>query len=99
MAGLGLRGLRAWHQPVRRRRNDPVPRLRDRRLSRGELMPATIKTSLGEHWPQYPIEAWALGWFIVSAGGTATLLRARDSPVHRAVAGAMWSTVTGRVAI
>src|SRR5205823_12155979 len=83
MAGLGLRGLRAWHQPVRRRRNDAVPRLRDRRLSRGKFMPATLKTALGEHWPEYLIEAWALGSFMVSAGIVATLLGAPDSPVHR----------------
>src|SRR5947199_7520219 len=80
MAGLGLRGLRAWHQPVRRRRNDAVPRLRDRRLSRGKFMPATLKTALGEHWPEYLIEAWALGSFMVSAGVVATLLGAPDSP-------------------
>src|SRR2546423_11635904 len=98
MAGLGLRGLRAWHQPVRRRRNDPVPRLRDRRLSRGELMP-TLKTALEEHWPEYLIEAWALGSFMVSAGVVATLLGAPDSPVHRAIAGAMWRNVAGGAAM
>src|SRR5437762_13173235 len=99
MAGLGLRGLRAWHQPVRRRRNDAVPRLRDRRLSRGELMPATLKTALGEHWPEYLIEAWALGSFMVSAGIVATLLGAPDSPVHRAIAGATSRNVAGGVAM
>src|SRR5881398_1900865 len=99
MAGLGLRGLRAWHQPVRRRRNDAVPRLRDRRLSRGKFMPATLKTALGEHWPEYLIEAWALGSFMVSAGVVATLLGAPDSPVHRAIAGATWRNVAGGVAM
>src|SRR5207302_858980 len=99
MAGLGLRGLRAWHQPVRRRRNDAVPRLRDRRLSRGKFMPVTLKTALGEHWPEYLIEAWALGSFMVSAGVVATLLGAPDSPVHRAIAGAIWRNVAGGVAM
>jgi len=62
-------------------------------------MPATLKTALGEHWPEYLIEAWALGSFMVSAGVVATLLGAPDSPVHRAIAGATWRNVAGGVAM
>jgi hypothetical protein len=32
VVGIRLRGLCAWHQPVRGRRHDVVPRVRDRRL-------------------------------------------------------------------
>jgi aquaporin Z len=38
------------------------------------------------HWPEYLIEAWALGTFMVSAGAFATLLEAPGSPVHQALA-------------
>src|SRR5207302_10184067 len=99
MAGLGLRGLRAWHQPVRRRRNDAVPRLRDRRLSRGKFMPATLNTALGDLWPGYLIEAWALGSCMVSAGVVATVIGAPDSPGHRGIARAPGSNVAGGVAV
>jgi hypothetical protein len=37
----------------------------------------TAQESLRRHWPEYLIEAWALGTFMVSAGTFATLL---DSP-------------------
>src|SRR5205814_1378357 len=53
----------------------------------------------GQHWPEYLIEAWALGSFMVSAGVVATLLGAPDSPVHRAIAGAMWRNVAGGLAM
>ncbi|TLZ38947.1 MAG: aquaporin family protein [Gammaproteobacteria bacterium] len=62
-------------------------------------MPATLKTALGEHWPEYLIEAWALGTFMVSAGIVATLLGAPDSPVHRAIAGATLRNVAAGVAM
>src|SRR5256885_16760745 len=59
------------------------------------FVPATLRNALGEHWPEYLIEAWALGSFMVSAGVVATLLGAPDSPVHRAIAGAIWRNVAG----
>ena len=60
-------------------------------------MPATLKSALREHWPEYLIEVWALGSFMVSAGIVATLLGAPDSPIHRAIPNAMWRNVTGGV--
>jgi aquaporin Z len=41
--------------------------------------------ALCEHWPEYLIEAWALGTFMVSAGVFATLLGAPGSPLYRAL--------------
>ena len=41
--------------------------------------------SLREHWPEYAIEAWALGMFMVSAGAAATLLEHPASPLHAAL--------------
>ena len=41
--------------------------------------------ALRAHWPEYLIEAGALGAFMISAGTFATLLFAPGSPVHRAV--------------
>ena len=73
VARVRLRRLRAWHQPVRRRRHDPVSRFRD-----GRMMPAARSlrpgAALRGHWPEYLIEAWALGMFMISAGIFATLL-------------------------
>jgi len=40
---------------------------------------------LKRNWPEYLIEAWALGTFMVSAGLFATLLDYPGSPVHRAI--------------
>jgi aquaporin Z len=37
------------------------------------------------HWPEYVLEAWGLGLFMVSAGVFATLLGHPDSPVAQAV--------------
>src|SRR5689334_7383947 len=37
------------------------------------------------HWPEYLIEGWALGTFMVSAGVFATLFEAPGSPVHQAI--------------
>ena len=37
------------------------------------------------HWPEYLMEAFGLGLFMVSAGVFATLLGHPDSPVYRAI--------------
>jgi aquaporin Z len=42
--------------------------------------------SLQRHWPEYLIEGWALGTFMVSAGVFAVLLDYPESPLHRAIA-------------
>lgn len=39
-----------------------------------------------KHWPEYLMEAWGLGTFMVSAGVFTTLLEYPNSPVHRAIA-------------
>lgn len=43
--------------------------------------------ALRHHWPEYLIEGWALGCFMVSAGLFATLLEYPGSAVHQALAG------------
>jgi aquaporin Z len=43
-------------------------------------------TASGAHWPEYLIEAWALGTFMISAGLFATLFEYPGSPVHAAIA-------------
>ncbi|HET9693273.1 MAG TPA: aquaporin [Steroidobacteraceae bacterium] len=45
----------------------------------------TLRSALREHWPEYLIEGWALGTFMLSAAVFATLLEAPGSPVHRAI--------------
>ena len=37
------------------------------------------------HWPEYLIEAWALGMFMISAGVFSTLLGVPGSPLQRIV--------------
>ena len=44
--------------------------------------------ALALHWPEYLIEGWALGTFMVSAAVCTTLLEAPGSPLHGAVADA-----------
>ena len=44
-----------------------------------------MKDALREHWPEYLIEAWALGMFMLSAGFCATLLGSPASAVSRAL--------------
>jgi aquaporin Z len=38
--------------------------------------------TLRDHWPEYLMEAWGLGTFLVSAGVVVTLLEYPGSPVH-----------------
>ena len=97
VARVRRRGLRQRHEPLRRRRHDALSRLRDRRL-RGvplDLVPSetTMMSRHRTHWPEYLIEAWALGTFMVSAGVVTTLVEhpdfahsgarsAREHPAH-----------------
>jgi aquaporin Z len=48
-------------------------------------MAVNLKTALRHHWPEYLIEGWALGTFMVSAGVIATVLGAPGSPIHWAI--------------
>jgi len=41
--------------------------------------------ALRRHWPEYLIEAWALGTFMIAAGLVATLLEYPRSPLHEAL--------------
>ena len=43
------------------------------------------QSALREHWPEYLIEAWALGCFMVSAGVFASLLGSPVSPIYSLV--------------
>jgi aquaporin Z len=42
-------------------------------------------SALRQHWPEYLIEAWALGTFMVSAAVFTALLEYPGSPVHRLI--------------
>lgn len=47
---------------------------------------SALALALRRHWPEYLIEAWGLGTFMVSAGVFATLLWSRASPVSHLIA-------------
>jgi aquaporin Z len=42
-------------------------------------------SALRQHWPEYLIEAWALGMFMISAALCTALLEHPGSPVHQAI--------------
>lgn len=46
----------------------------------------TPDEAMRKHWPEYLMEAWGLGTFMVSAGLVTTLLEYPNSPVHHAIA-------------
>jgi len=46
----------------------------------------TLRNALAWHWPEFLIEGWALGMFMVSAGLVTVLLESAASPVHALVA-------------
>ena len=60
---------------------------------------STLTRSLREHWPEYLIEAWALGTFMVAAGLTATLLGSPASSVSRALPDPMLRNVLAGIAM
>src|SRR6266704_3411397 len=43
----------------------------------------TFTSALRQHWPEYLMEAWALGMFMVSAALVTALLEHPSSPVHQ----------------
>ncbi len=45
----------------------------------------TVTQALRSHWPEYLIEAWALGTFMISAAAFTTLLESPASPVQQAI--------------
>jgi aquaporin Z len=47
--------------------------------------PLTLGGAMRKHWPEYLMEAWGLGTFMVSAGLVTTLLEYSKSPVHQAI--------------
>ena len=55
--------------------------------------------ALRHHWPEYLIEGWALGTFMVSAGIVATLLGAPRSPLHDAIAIPLWRNAAAGLAM
>ena len=59
----------------------------------------TAREALGSHWPEYLIEGWALGTFMISAGIVATLLGSPNSPVGMAITDPMLRNVVGGVAM
>jgi aquaporin Z len=62
-------------------------------------MASALIKALRGHWPEYLIEGWALGTFMVSAGVVATLLGAPASPLHAAIPDPMWRNVVGGIAM
>ncbi len=62
-------------------------------------MSTTVTGSLRGHWPEYLIEAWALGTFMVSAGVVATLLGSPASPAVRALPDPMLRNVLAGIAM
>lgn len=47
-------------------------------------------STLRQHWPEYLIEAWGLGTFMMAAGGLATLLFYPASPIYPWVGNGLW---------
>jgi aquaporin Z len=48
----------------------------------------TSSSTLRQHWPEYLIEAWGLGIFMISAALFTALLEYPGSPVHQAIGSA-----------
>ena len=47
--------------------------------------PLTLGEAMRKHWPEYLMEAWGLGTFMVSAGLVTTLLEYPHSPIQQAI--------------
>jgi aquaporin Z len=59
----------------------------------------TAREALGSHWPEYLIEGWALGTFMIAAGVVATLLGSPASLVSTAIADPMLRNALAGVAM
>src|SRR5215472_2016083 len=62
-------------------------------------MAMTPTNALRKHWPEYLIEGWALGSFMVSAGFVATALGAPQSALSATVVDPMLRNVVAGVAM
>jgi aquaporin Z len=47
--------------------------------------PLTLGVAMRKHWPEYLMEAWGLGTFMVSAGLITTVLEYPHSPIQQAI--------------
>ncbi|HEY7639878.1 MAG TPA: aquaporin [Steroidobacteraceae bacterium] len=65
----------------------------------GYSLQPTAYSLLLRHWPEYLIEGWALGMFMVSAGVFATALDYPRSPLHHAIADGNVRRALGGVAM
>jgi len=59
-----------------------------RTLSTDPSVSRKLRDALRGHWPEYLMEAWGLGVFMIAAGVVATLLEYPGSPVHAAIGNA-----------
>src|SRR6202011_5663714 len=59
----------------------------------------TALQALSGHWPEYLIEGWALGTFMIAAGVVATILGSPASPVGMAITDPMLRNIVGGVAM
>jgi aquaporin Z len=59
----------------------------------------TARQALRSHWPEYLIEGWALGTFMIAAGVVATLLGSPASPVGMTITNPMLRNVVAGVAM
>lgn len=58
-----------------------------------------LMRSLRNHWPEYLIEGWALGTFMIAAGVTATLLGAPSCPLARTLPDPLLRNIVGGIAM
>ena len=58
-----------------------------------------LQTALREHWPEYLIEGWALGCFMIAVGVFATVLGSPASPASHLIPGTTGRTVLEGVAM
>src|SRR5215207_87018 len=79
MAGVGRGRLPDRDHALRGRRDDALSRVRGGGL--GSMEPAGPMDALARHWPEYLMEAWGLGIFMVSAGLCTVLVIHPASPL------------------